>query len=206
MKKTMFITFLAVILAACAPATTPAPTETSIPTFTPVPPTTTLTLEITLIPATVMPTQPPIPIFTPDAIQVERWKEYEDSLAAALFPSSFIPGQFLCEWEVLGRSDQEVYVWTVCMSIFSIEGVGVPYEGDTPAVIRIETNGIVQSVEIPGGGTSYASDIRRIFPLYVQERYFGGVIHFQELIDHLRWRREHPEELPLIVLSATPAP
>ncbi len=149
------------------------------------------------------PTLVPFPIFTPDAVQVERWKEYENALAKALVRSSFIPDQFLCEWEILGRSAQETYVWMICASIFSTEVVG-----DTLAVIHIGTDGTVQSVETPAwpleGGVNWGANIRRMFPLYVQERYFSGLIHFQELNDHLRWRHEHPEEPPLIILSTTP--
>jgi hypothetical protein len=59
-------------------------------------------------------------------------------------------------------------------------------------------------VEIPG--IHYADDIRQMFPTDAQERYFDGLIHFQELTDHVRWRREHPEEPPLIILNATPTP
>jgi len=181
------------------------PTETSIPTVVSLPTSTLIPVTITPSP---LPTQPTIPIITPDPIQVERWKEYEDALAIALFPPKYIPqspSEFLCEWEILGRSDQEVYVWAVCMSIFSA-GVnsGLPYHAEIPAVIHIGADGVVQNVEIPGGGSSYASDIRRMFPPEAQEKYFEGLIHFQELRDHLRWRREHPEEPPLIVLSATP--
>jgi hypothetical protein len=142
-------------------------------------------------------------------IQVERWREYETALAQKLFPSSFIPGEFLCEWELLGRSEQEVYVWAVCMSIFSVGDIG-PYGGSNPAVINVDASGVIQSIEVPGGGTSYASDIHQMFPLIVQERYFNSLIPFQELTDHLRWRREHPEEPPLIILgvtlTATPIP
>jgi hypothetical protein len=204
-QRYFWIVLLA-FLVACGKQTIALPTETPVPTAvspTPIP-------TSTLIPATdistPLPTQPIIPMITPDPIQVERWKEYEAALAKALFPSSFIPSEFLCEWEILGRSDQEVYVWTVCMSIFSVGSRGLPYHGEMPAVIHIGTDGTVQSVEIPGGGTSYASDIRRMFPLYAQERYFGKLIPFQELTDHLNWRREHPEEPPLVILSATPTP
>jgi len=145
-------------------------------------------------------------MITPDFIQVERWKEYEDALARALFPSSFIPGEFLCEWEILGQTDQEVYVWAVCMSAFLVGNSGLYYHAEMPTVIYIGADGSVQSVEIPGGGSSYATDIRRMFPPDAAEKYFNRLIHFQELTDHLRWRREHPDELPLIVLSATPIP
>jgi hypothetical protein len=108
MKTRILIIFIAVTLAACAPVAAPAQNETPVPaaTFTPPPPTETIVYPT----PSPLPTQPIIIRITPDAIQVERWKEYEDALAKALFPSSFIPGEFLCEWEILGRSDQEVYV------------------------------------------------------------------------------------------------
>jgi hypothetical protein len=178
-------------------------TQTAMPTSTLPPPTFTPTATIVYPISTPIPTQPPIPIFTPDAIQVERWKEYENALAKALVRSSFIPDQFLCEWEILGRSAQEVYVWMTCASIFSAEVVG-----DTLAVIHIGTDGTVQIVETPAwpldGVFNWGANIRRMFPLYVQERYFSGLIHFQELKDHLLWRLERLEEPPLVVLSAMP--
>lgn len=207
MKHQILIAFLITILTACAPAITPTPTGTSIPTA--VPPTSTATAEATfaIMTPSPIPTQPPIIMITPDAIQVARWKEYQTALAKTLFPSSFIPDEFLCEWEILGRSAQEVYVWAECMSIFPVGSAGLPYQGGIPAVIHIGTDGTVQSVETPaGGGASWGANIRQMFPPYVQERYFGRLIHFQELTDHLRWRREHPEEPPLIILSATPTP
>jgi len=202
-----FWIILLAFLAACGKQSVAPPTET--PTPTAVSPTPTSTAEVipTLIAPTPTPTQPSIPpMITPDAIQVARWKEYENALAMALFPSSFIPGEFLCEWEILGRSDQEVYVWAVCMSTFLVGNSGLHYEAMDPAVIHIGVDGAVQSVEIPGIGSDYAPDIRRMFPPDVQERYFNGLIDFQRLRDHLRWRLDHTEEPPLVVLSATPTP
>ena len=197
---------LLVFLAACGQQPIDSPPEspvsisvssTSVPT----------SIHLT-VPPTLIPLQTPTigPASTADSIQVARWKEYEDALAKALFPSSFIANEFLCEWEILGQADQEIYVWAVCMSIFSVESTGLPYYLEMPAVIHTETDGAVQSVEIPGGGTHYAADIRRMFPSVAQERYFDGLIHFQELIAHLNWRREHSEEPPLIVVSKTPTP
>jgi hypothetical protein len=75
-----------------------------------------------------------------------------------------------------------------------------------PVVIHIQADGSVQSVEIPRGGSNYAADIRRLFPAEAAEKYFDRLIHFQELTDHLNWRREHPEEPPLIVINPTPTP
>jgi hypothetical protein len=191
-------------LAACAPVVTPISTEHLIPSA--VAPTSTPTVGIPSIATpSPMPTQPSISMITPDAIQVERWKEYETALAKTIFPSSFIPGKFLCEWEILGQAGQEEYVWVKCTSIFLV-GVELYLQGEIPAVIHVRTDGSIQSVEFPGGGTDYARDIRRMFPPYAYERYFSRLINFQELIDHLHWRREHPEEPPLVVLSATPTP
>lgn len=204
MKKIMFITFFAVVLAACAPATTPAPTETSIPTFTPVPPTTTPALEITLIPATVMPTQPPPPILTPDAIQVERWKEYEDALAMKLLPPNSLRGEVLCEWELLGQSDQEIYVWAFCQSPPYVAELR-PSIASMPAVIHFGNGGTVQNVEIPGSGTAYARDIREMFPPDVQEIIFRHSEDTAAMEAHINSRRENPNP-PSIVLSATPTP
>ena len=84
MKVQITIIFLAVLLATCTPSqsipvdaqntamvavqTYIALTQTALPTPTVIP---TATPE-----ATLLPTLPPPPIFTPDAVQVERWQEY----------------------------------------------------------------------------------------------------------------------------------
>ena len=165
-----------------------------------------------IIPAIVtpspLPTQPTTLIITPDPIQVERWKEYQDALAEALFSSSFIPGEFLCEWEILGQSDQEIYVWTVCTSITpfgtTTEGKDIFFSSSIPAVIYFGEDGVVQKVEIPGPGTY---DYDRMFPPDIQAKFehyrFGRAREMSEYID---WRRMYPEEPPLIVLSSTPVP
>jgi hypothetical protein len=142
-------------------------------------------------------TQPVIPAITPDPVQAEGWKEYETALASEFL--SFLPTEkVLCEWELLGRSVSEVYVWAVCGEIgdarVGLEGL---------ALIGLESDGSVRSVV---AGADFPEEIRQMFPLEVQERYFGGQIHFQELADHLRFRLRQPQELPLIVLSATPKP
>lgn len=142
---------------------------------------------------------------TPDAMQAANWREYQTALATALFPTTILQysaNEFICEWEILGSADQEIYVWMVCMSTFVVGNDGLRYNAEDPAVIHIKRNGTVQSVELPGGGSSYASDIRRMFPLYAQEMYFGRKINFKGLTDHLLWRLEHPEEPPLVVLLA----
>jgi hypothetical protein len=148
-------------------------------------------------------------MITPDPLQAERWEEYEDALATAIFSPKYLPQspiEFLCEWEILGQVEQEVYVWATCMSTFEIEGLGIPYHGGMPAVIHISADGTIQNVETPGGGSDYASDIREMFPPAAQEKYFNRLINFQALTDHLQWRLEHLGEPPLVVLSITPTP
>lgn len=194
-----FWIILLTFLAACGQQAVALSAETPIPTVdSPTSVSTSTFIPVTITPSP-LPTQPTIPIITPDPIQVERWKEYQTALAKS-FLSYLPPEEVICEWEILGQSDQVIYVWAICMGTI---GIGTLAD---PAVIHIGIDGSVQSVEIPGGGMRYAADIREMFAPDAQEKYFGRLIHFQELTDHLQWRREHLEEPPLIVLSATPMP
>ena len=117
-RRYLWMVFLAFLIA-CGKQAAALPPE--IPTSTAVSPTHIPTA--TLIPVTVtpspLPTQPTVPVITPDPIQVERWKEYQTELAKlvlAQHSSNEFPfyETALCEWDILGRSDQEVYVWAMC--------------------------------------------------------------------------------------------
>jgi len=194
MKLGTLIALLATILTSCAltPTETPTPTVTS----TPGPPTPTTALEVvfTMTPSP-MPVRPTIVVITPDSAQLGRWKEYQGSLAESF---SFSQSELaLCEWDILGQSNQEVYVWAVC------EGLGGS-SVSTPAVIHLRADGSIQNVENP---KHWSSDISKMFPTDIQQKFdyyrFGRA---NELLAHIAWRRTHLEEPPLIVLSATPAP
>jgi len=211
--KPLFVVILLVTLSACEKQAVILPTEMPIPTVvSPTPAPTSTFIAIIIVPSpSPFPTQPIIPMITPDAIQVERWKEYEDALARTLL--SFLPREeVICEWDILGRSDQKVYVWAVCTNIISsgtspISGTEIFSSPSIPAVIHLGEDGSVQSVEIPGAGSYYARDISRMFPPDVQEEF--NRYHFgraREMLEHAAWRRTHPEEPPLIVLSVTPMP
>src|SRR5690606_2974714 len=118
MKKHATIALLIVLLTACAPtadipvdaqniAMSIARTQTALPTPTVI---STATPQATLIP-----TLPPPPILTPYAVQVERWQEYQTELIKVLliqYPSS-LHGLALCEWDILGRFDQKLYIWAL---------------------------------------------------------------------------------------------
>ncbi|MEW6713139.1 MAG: hypothetical protein AB1403_25185, partial [Candidatus Riflebacteria bacterium] len=149
------------------------------------------------------PTQPPVPILTPDAIQVERWQEYQTELIKAVL-SGYDPVFYqyaLCEWDILGRSGQEVYVWAYCATI----GGG---SGSFPTVIYLETDGTIRSVRVAGYNGPFfdlelfPADVQKKCSLYTGNSLFYG--RLKEMINHLHYRREHPKEPPLVVLSAMP--
>jgi hypothetical protein len=205
-KAQTIIILLAIILVSCTPAVTLVSTETSPPTtltptteviatVTPSPTITPTAEVITAVTPSPMPAQPTFAAITPDAIQVERWKEYQSALAKSF---SFSQSELaLCEWDFLGQTNQEVYVWAVCENL---GGSGV----SAPAVIHLGADGSVQNVENP---KHWNSDFPRMFPTDIQEKF--DYYHFgraNELSTHIAWRRMHPEEPPWIVLLATPMP
>jgi hypothetical protein len=210
MKRRFFLAIISVFLIALAACSDHlSPTRTADPTIsvTPSP-----SSEPTAIPATVtpvpetaspLPPSPAIPIITPNPAQLERWKEYQSALAKKMM-SPLPPEEVLCEWEILGQSGQELYIWVTCEG--PIRGNLQHSGGDTPAVIRLAADGTVQGVKLPGISSPWVTDMHKMFPLDVQEKYYRRLINFKELTDHLHWRLEHPDEPPLIVLSATPGP
>jgi len=232
MKKIIFIVFLAAVLAACAPAqlttediqntaiamvqTAVVLTQAALPTATFPPSTFTPTATIVYPTPSPLPTQPPPPIFTPDAIQVERWREYQMELAKALL-SGYSPAlgydpdlykSALCEWDILGRSGQEVYVWAFCAAL------GGEENGSFPTVIYLEADGSIRNMSVAGyKGSSFnlelfPADVREKCGLYTGDSLFNGRI--KEMINHIDYRKTHPEEPPMSVLSTipivTPAP
>ncbi|HEU0297304.1 MAG TPA: hypothetical protein VFR47_31470 [Anaerolineales bacterium] len=183
-------------LAACEQQAVALSVETPVPSvISPTSAPTSTFIPVTITPSP-LPTQPIIPMITPDAIQVKRWKEYQTELAKSLL--SFLPPEeVICEWDILGSSGNDLYVWAMC------EGKDGSARS-TPAVIHLETDGTIQSVQRP---TSWSDDIPKLFPVDIQAKfdiyYFG---RSRELSQHTAWRRTHPDEPPLIVLSTTPMP
>ncbi|HNQ94464.1 MAG TPA: hypothetical protein PKK96_17340 [Anaerolineales bacterium] len=193
-----YLLFLFIFLTACGKQANVLQAVTPSPTETPPAPTSTSTQSITITPSP-LPTESVILFITPDSIQVERWKEYEDALIKSILPT-FSSESILCEWDILAQADQEVYVWAVCASSKVSDW--------RPAVIHLGADGSVLSVEIPKRGSS--SDIDRMFPkearmkfgLYTGNSLFDG--RLKEMLNHLIYRETHPDEPPLIVFNATP--
>ena len=215
MKAKIIIALLAITLAACAQTNTAdiqntavaivqtgvALTQTALPTATLPPPTFTPTALPTSTPeATPIPTQPPPPIFTPDAIQVERWKEYQTELAkVVLYGYSYGPDIYknaICEWDILGRSDQEVYVWAFCASREEVWR-------ESPAVIHLDADGTIQKVSTNNNLIlKFPTDVLEKIHLYYTPAYPNEGRPYVLKI-HLNYRETHPEEPPLVVISAT---
>ena len=88
--------------------------------------------------------------------------ELESALAGAMLEDS----DALCEWDVWGQAEQALYLWAVCESA---SGTAM----SAPAVVRLDVDGHVTAVSLPGNGANYGPDVRRLFPPYVQKRIFA---------------------------------
>ena len=169
-------------LTACQNQGVMQPASTSFPM--PVLPTPTLTIEPSpeVVVPTSMPTRLGAVLITPEAIQVEKWKEYQTALAKNVLADLPLE-EVLCEWDILGRSGSDVYVWAVCR--------GKVGGGSVPAILHLGTGGDIQSVE---RAINWSADIPRLFPPDVREKfplYPSG--RAKELREHIEWRRTHPD-------------
>lgn len=117
----------------------------------------------------------------------------------------------LCEWDILGQSGQEVYVFAIC--------VPADENGNTnrPAIIYLEADGSIQSVKVAEYEGSFYD--LGLFPANVQRNLcFYSLVSSQcpdatyypnyprprvdALYARLEYRKIHPEEPPLVVLLA----
>ncbi len=138
-------------------------------------------------------TPTPIPA---KADQIERWKEYQSALAGKLLPQSAVD-DVLCEWQILGQAQQDIYVWAVCSETQPMLEISQYFfrTASVPAVIHLGADNAIQSVEIPAYGSTYLDDLRKLFPLDVQK----NRPDLGALEAHLDLRRTSPEKAPLIV-------
>ena len=130
------------------------------------------------------------------------WKQYQTALAKSILrgPQS---ETILCEWDILGQTGQDVYVWAIC---------GAQNSGDKgPAVVHLNTDGSIKFVEDPGNGSNAEANTQKMFPAGVRKKsdsYFALSYsgRAREMAIHLQYRLIHPDVPPLIVLAATPMP
>jgi len=135
-----------------------------------------------------------------DFAQLEQWEEYETALAEKLM-SQYPRDTVLCEWELTRKLEQKINVWAVCMTTVTSAEVGNYYfpVASVPAVINLDSNGVVQSVEIPEYGDYYLSDLGKLFPSGA----WTDLPNVSAMEKHLHWRRINRTEPPLVVLNAT---
>ncbi|MBU4225478.1 MAG: hypothetical protein KKC71_06620 [Chloroflexi bacterium] len=68
-----------------------------------------------------------------------------------------------CEWDILGHTDTDVYVWALCQVRSSGDGAA----SMSPAVIYLSADGRIDRVAMPRE-SSYLDDIKSLFPSDLQ--------------------------------------
>lgn len=106
-------------------------------------------------------TPPALPTASPAPSQAE----IEPALARAFLPPD---DGGVCRWDVLGRSEEEIYVWATC------RGTSPPHSAmSAPAVIYLDGVGHIRDVKLPSDGDAYAASIRKLFPPAIQKLVFN---------------------------------
>lgn len=102
--------------------------------------------------------QPPVGATeTAEVPSLPRWRGYEQALSAVLLAGTGEVG--FCEWDFLGHTDTEVYVWALCQVRSSGDGAA----SMAPAVIYLSADGRIARVAMPRE-SSYLDDIKSLFP------------------------------------------
>ncbi len=150
----------------------PTPDRSGAQKTTPAPLSTTPFLTSTPIPPTVIATptrhsaNTPTSTPSPQENAQPRWKQYDLALVKAFVPS----GSGHCIWKILGKQEEEVYVWAYCISTTVYDRSRV----SAPAVIRLSPNGEIEEVKIPREGIHWSDSIRKLFPPEVQVKIFDS--------------------------------
>jgi hypothetical protein len=147
----------------------------------------------------------------PPAVSVEkkpsntpRWVLYESALSDIFLGP---PGETLqnintdhglCEWEIWGQKENEVYVWALCQANNSV-GTAT----SAPAVIRLEKGGTIAEVEMPEEGFG---NLRELFPVDVLAKIERHEFPADTAWDRIQKRKNDSSLLPLIVEQGIPLP
>jgi hypothetical protein len=140
----------------------------------------------------------------PTAVSVEkklsdtpRWALYERALSDIFLgpPGEFLPdistNHGLCEWEIWGQKESEVYVWALCQANNSV-GTAT----SAPAVIRLEKDGTIVEVEMPEEGFG---NLRELFPEDVLAKIEEHEFPADAAWDRIQKRKNDSSVLPSIV-------
>jgi hypothetical protein len=172
MRNKIFALFaLFILLTACASKPTLAPTNTIAPA--------TKTLIPTLLAGT------------------PRWVLYERALAYIfLGPSGrTLPDMSvdhgLCEWEIWGQKENEIYVYALCQVDNAI-GTAT----SAPAVIRLGKDGTILEIEMPEEGYG---NLKELFPEDVLAKILKYEFPGDAAWNRIQMRRKDSSIVPLIV-------
>jgi hypothetical protein len=113
-----------------------------------------------------------------------------DELEHALVSRVHWESNALCEWEVAEQTSQAIYVWAYCQSVVNDSAVSAP------AVIRLGSDGHLQSVDTPRDGADYGPDIRALFPPDLQQRIFDQAFDIEKMGARLTARRAQSRATP----------
>lgn len=117
------------------------------------------------------------------------WAEYENALAEAL-----LHDKGLCEWEIWGQKELEVYVWAECQMSTEPNSAA-----SGPAVVYLAPDGTIEKVVIPRDGINYGPDIEKLFPQNVQPLINSTSFDATQAMKHIETRRQDPSITPMIV-------
>ncbi|MBS3751671.1 MAG: hypothetical protein KGY39_09235 [Anaerolineales bacterium] len=185
---------LAVLLfmAACGPeSTSPTATLSMVP----------VTQSRTPAPTAAAQSKPLSPTVEPTAPDGPPWKRVQCALASAFLSPPGQKSRGICEWQNLGKSDAELYLWAMCQAAGEPEGPAV----SAPAVIRLDQSGRIVGVDIPRDGELYGPDVRELFPSAIQEVIFNHNVDTDAMWAHIQKRHKTPQP-PLVVQGKTPSP
>ena len=156
-------------------------------------------------PATSTPATSPTLLTSPSPSPAQtgkpRWQAYQQALASAFLTGSQGRIAGLCEWEMLGKRKDQVYLWAMCQAADQPQGQAA----SAPAVVNLNDQGAITSVELPRDREHYAPDVRDMFPDNIQEAIFAHDVPTEVMWEHIQERQKQPEP-PLIAISKTPLP
>ena len=123
------------------------------------------------------PTSTPAPTLTPSPTStgtpVAETSPNELVLSRAIMKSD---AKTYCSWQILGYDPGLVYAWVFClMQVEPFSGVSVP------AAITTDANGHYLQVALPGDGTQYAPDIRKLFPADIATQILNNNVDISKL-------------------------
>ena len=115
----------------------------------------------------------------------------EQALAKAAFPSG---DRVLCNWQILGKNEQELYAWVFCQMV-------APPHGTTsaPVVIKLNANGHYGQVILYEDEASTLE----LFPAVVRKRVLDQDFDFNSLNKRMNERLATPSLPPLIITAVS---